>query len=112
VPVDIESLQPFERAVLKATRRIPLGETRTYGEIARDLGAPGAARAVGRALGANPVPIVIPCHRVLAASGSGGFSAPGGAATKMKMLEIEGARRGDAEPALFDDLPWAVRPAR
>jgi methylated-DNA-[protein]-cysteine S-methyltransferase len=109
-PVDLSSLQPFERSVLEATRLIPPGETRTYGELARNIGSPGAARAVGRALGANPVPIIIPCHRVLAASGSGGFSAPGGATTKMKMLEIEGARRA-GEPTLFEALPWAVRPA-
>jgi methylated-DNA-[protein]-cysteine S-methyltransferase len=61
-------------------------------------------------LGANPIPIIIPCHRVVAADGrSGGFSAPGGSSTKLRILEIEGARRG-AEPGLFDRLPWAVRP--
>ncbi len=110
VAVDLASLPEFERLVLQATRRIPCGETRTYGEIAAELGSPGAARAVGRALGRNPVPIIIPCHRVLAAAGrSGGFSAPGGASTKLKMLEIEGARRG-AEPELFERLPWAMRP--
>jgi methylated-DNA-[protein]-cysteine S-methyltransferase len=100
---------PFEAAVLAAARRIPTGETRTYGEIAREVGSPGAARAVGRALGANPIPILIPCHRVLGADGkSGGFSAPGGAATKMRMLEIERAARGNA-PMLFDHLPWRLK---
>lgn len=102
-------LPAFDRSVLEATRRIPRGETRTYGEIASALGSPGAARAVGRALGRNPIPIIIPCHRVLAASGkSGGFSAPGGASTKLRILDIEGARRG-AQPELFERLPWMVR---
>ena len=109
--LDLGGLAEFERRVLEFTRQIPPGETRTYGEIAAALGNPGAARAVGRALGANPIPIIIPCHRVLAASGkSGGFSAPGGASTKLRILEIEGARRGQ-EPELFDRLPWAMRPA-
>jgi methylated-DNA-[protein]-cysteine S-methyltransferase len=103
-------LPGFDRSVLEEIRRIPCGETRTYGEVATMLGQPGAARAVGRALGRNPIPIIIPCHRVLAASGrSGGFSAPGGASTKLRILEIEGARRG-REPELFERLPWAVSP--
>jgi methylated-DNA-[protein]-cysteine S-methyltransferase len=100
----------FERDVWRATRRIPCGEVRSYGDIAREIGAPGAAQAVGLALGRNPVPIVIPCHRVLAAGGrSGGFSAPGGVATKFRILEIEGARRA-REPELFDSLPMRLRP--
>ncbi|MDP8912963.1 MAG: methylated-DNA--[protein]-cysteine S-methyltransferase [Pseudomonadota bacterium] len=108
--LDMEDLPAFDRSVLEETRRIPCGETRTYGEIAFALASPGAARAVGRALGRNPLPIIIPCHRVLAASGrSGGFSAPGGASTKLRILEIEGARRGP-EPELFERLPWAVKP--
>lgn len=111
VPLDLAALADFERRVLELTRQIPVGQTRTYGEIAAALGTPGAARAVGRALGANPIPIIIPCHRVLAAGGkSGGFSAPGGASTKLKILEIEGARRGN-ELELFDRLPWAMRPS-
>ena len=78
------------------------GETMTYGEMARRLGEPGAARAVGQALGANPFAPVVPCHRILAAhSGGGGFSAPGGVATKLRMLQIEKARFGG--PGLFDD---------
>jgi methylated-DNA-[protein]-cysteine S-methyltransferase len=110
LPVDLSALAEFERRVLELTRRIPHGETRTYGELAAALGSAGAARAVGRALGRNPVPIIVPCHRVLAASGrSGGFSAPGGVTTKMKMLRIEGARR-TAAPELFQDLPLAMRP--
>ena len=111
IAVDLSPLPEFERRVLEETRRIPRGETRTYGELASALAAPGAARAVGAALGRNPAPIIIPCHRVLAADGrSGGFSAPGGAATKMKMLAIEGARRSSTAPELFERLPLAIRP--
>lgn len=92
VAVDLAAAGTFERQVYAAAREIPAGQTRTYGEIARSLGQPGAARAVGQALGRNPIPLIIPCHRVLAAGGkSGGFSAPGGPATKMRLLEIEGA---------------------
>ena len=110
VAVDLSALPEFEQRVLEETRRIPCGETRTYGEIAARLGTAGAARAVGGALGRNPIPIVIPCHRVLAASGrSGGFSAPGGVTTKMKMLQIERARR-NAGQELFESLPLATRP--
>ncbi len=100
----------FERNVWQAARRIPCGEVRSYGDLAREIGAPGTAQAVGLALGRNPVPIVIPCHRVLAADGrSGGFSAPGGVATKFRILEIEGARR-PGEPELFESLPLRVKP--
>jgi methylated-DNA-[protein]-cysteine S-methyltransferase len=100
----------FERNVWQAARRIPCGEVRSYGDIAREIGAPRAAQAVGLALGRNPVPIVVPCHRVLAADGrTGGFSAPGGVATKFRILEIEGARR-TGEPELFESLPMRVRP--
>jgi methylated-DNA-[protein]-cysteine S-methyltransferase len=89
-----------------------MGEVRTYGEIAEAIGSPGAARAVGRALGRNPIPIIIPCHRVLAASGgSGGFSAPGGTDTKFRILAIERARRSGAAE-LFEHLPLAVKPGR
>ena len=110
VRVDISALPEFEQRVLEQTRLIPRGEIRTYGAIASALGSAGAARAVGRALGRNPIPIVIPCHRVLAASGrSGGFSAPGGVTTKMEMLRKESARR-TAGPELFQDLPLAMRP--
>ena len=92
VPLDMTAVPAFNRRVYHATRLIPPGATRTYGDIAAEIGEPDAARAVGRALGQNPFPIVIPCHRVLATGGkSGGFSAPGGVATKMRILEIEGA---------------------
>jgi methylated-DNA-[protein]-cysteine S-methyltransferase len=100
----------FDRGVWQAARRIPCGEVRSYGDIAREIGAPRAAQAVGVALGRNPAPIIVPCHRVLAADGrSGGFSAPGGIATKFRILEIEGARRA-GEPELFESLPLAVKP--
>lgn len=75
--------------VMRAMVAIPFGETRTYGELARALGAP--AQAVGQACGGNPVPIIVPCHRVLGASGLGGFSAPGGVETKVALLRHEGA---------------------
>ncbi|MFO1394623.1 MAG: methylated-DNA--[protein]-cysteine S-methyltransferase [Steroidobacteraceae bacterium] len=97
IELDWSSVAPFERAVYEATRRIPRGRTRSYGEIAAGLGDPGAARAVGQALGRNPFPVIVPCHRVLAAGGRpGGFSAPGGVTTKLRMLAIEGAP-GNAE---------------
>ena len=92
VPLEDGGLEPFPRAVYAAAREIQAGETANYGEIARHIGNPGAAREVGAALARNPFPIVVPCHRVLAASGAlHGFSAPGGIATKRRMLEIEGA---------------------
>ncbi len=96
-----DRVEQFARRVYAATREIGPGETTTYGEIARALGDPSAARAVGAALGANPTPIIVPCHRVLAADGSlHGFSAPGGTRTKRQMLEIEGAP-GFTQQALF-----------
>lgn len=79
----------LQRAVRQAMAAIPFGETRTYGEIARAVGAP--AQAVGQACGANPLPLLIPCHRVLGASSLGGFSAPGGIEAKVWLLRHEGA---------------------
>ena len=102
LPLDMEGVPPFHRHVYEVTRAIPPGEVLTYGEVARRVGEPGAARAVGQALGHNPFAPVIPCHRVLAAGGrSGGFSAEGGATTKLRMLEIEGTRFG-GQPGLFE----------
>ena len=101
--LDMAQVPEFHRRVYEVARKIPPGATLTYGEIARRLDAPGSARAVGQALGRNPFAIVVPCHRVLAAGGKpGGFSANGGAATKLRMLAIEGARIGAASPTLFD----------
>jgi methylated-DNA-[protein]-cysteine S-methyltransferase len=91
-PLDLARAPEFHVRVYTQARAIPPGETRTYGEIAERLGDKTLARDVGQALGKNPWPIVVPCHRVTAAGGKlGGFSAPGGAATKRKLLAIEGA---------------------
>ncbi len=95
VAVDLDGADPFARQVYEAAREIPAGKTSTYGELAKALGQPAAARDVGQALGRNPIPLIIPCHRVLAAGGKrGGFSAPGGRATKTRLLAIEGATSG------------------
>jgi len=91
VELDMSGNAPFSRKVYRALRRVPAGKTVTYAELAKSAGSPGAARAVGRAMAKNPFPIVVPCHRVLAASGKvGGFSAFGGAKTKRRLLSCEG----------------------
>lgn len=91
IPVHL-AVGPFEREVLDLLRTLPPGTTATYGEIARRLGRPGAARAVGNACARNPVPVVIPCHRVVpAAGGVGSYSGGEGPATKRRLLEREGA---------------------
>ena len=101
IPLDFDGVPDFPRRVYALARSIPPGETLTYGEVARKLGDPRRAREVGQALARNPFPIVVPCHRVLAARGrSGGFSAPGGVSTKLRLLEIEGAR-APGIPTLF-----------
>ena len=90
----LSGLPEFTRQVLQATRRIPYGKLRTYGEIAREIGRPKAARAVGQALKRNPIPLLIPCHRVVGAKGNlGGFSA--GIAWKMQLLALEQRGIGD-----------------
>jgi len=83
---------PFEEDIWAAMQRIPYGQTRSYGELAHDVGS--APRAVGRACGKNPIPIVIPCHRILAKGGLGGYSGEGGLATKQRLLVIEAAAVG------------------
>ena len=89
--LDLSAGTEFQRQVWSSCRSIPYGQTRSYGWIAAQIGKPGASRAVGSALGKNPVPIIVPCHRVLSADGSiGGFS--GGLATKKKLLELEGIK--------------------
>jgi methylated-DNA-[protein]-cysteine S-methyltransferase len=109
IELDLAALPPFHRRVYAIARGIRPGSTLTYGEIAARLGEPHAARAVGQALGANPFPIIVPCHRVLAAGGrSGGFSASGGTRTKLRLLELEGAALGGA-PGLFDAPSVRVR---
>jgi methylated-DNA-[protein]-cysteine S-methyltransferase len=91
IALDMTRVPPFHRRVYEAARAIPPGATLSYGEIATRLGDPRAARAVGQALGHNPFPIIVPCHRVLAAGRkAGGFSANGGVATKLRLLAIEG----------------------
>jgi methylated-DNA-[protein]-cysteine S-methyltransferase len=102
VDLDMSGVPEFNRRVYEVTRAIAPGRTLTYGEVASQIGEPGAARAVGQALGHNPFAPVVPCHRVLAAhSGPGGFSAEGGVVTKLRMLQIERAQLGP-EPGLFD----------
>jgi len=92
VNLDMRLVSPFYQRVYEVTRKIPPGVTVTYGDIAIRIGSPGAARAVGQALGRNPFAIVVPCHRVVAANGNMcGFSAHGGTATKLRLLTIEGA---------------------
>ena len=89
VPVDLDDVTDFTRKVLEATATIPYGETVSYGEIAQMIGMPGATQAVGNALGANPVPIVIPCHRVIRSDGSMGWFT-GGAHIRRALLRLEG----------------------
>lgn len=102
VPLQMSGISGFQRAVYALARAIPVGQTRTYGELALELGDVKLARAVGQALGRNPFAPVVPCHRVLAAGDRpGGFSAGGGASTKLRMLAIEGAVQGGTLP-LFD----------
>jgi len=95
VPLDLEGADPFARQVYAAAREIPAGETRSYGEIAKSIGQPAAAQEVGKALARNPIALIIPCHRVLAAGGKpGGFSAHGGLSTKARLLALEGSSFG------------------
>lgn len=102
IPLELGSLPPFFRRVYELAREIGPGCTITYGELASQAGSPGASRAVGQAMARNPFILVVPCHRVLAASaGIGGFSAPGGAATKRRLLALEGVSVG-ASPLAFD----------
>jgi methylated-DNA-[protein]-cysteine S-methyltransferase len=115
VALDMERVAEFDRRVYEIARGIPAGATLSYGEIAARLGGRELARDVGQALGRNPFPIVVPCHRVLAAGGkAGGFSANGGITTKLRLLTIERARTS-ATPTLFDNdsaFGLAVKPRR
>jgi methylated-DNA-[protein]-cysteine S-methyltransferase len=102
VVLDLDGVPEFHRGVYDIARTIPPGKTMTYGDIAKRLGGVELSRDVGQALGRNPCPIVVPCHRVLAAGGKpGGFSANGGVVTKLKMLAIEGAVVNHT-PSLFE----------
>ena len=102
IALDLDGVPEFNRGVYDIARTIPPGQTLTYGDIAKRLGGVELSRDVGQALGRNPCPIVVPCHRVLAAGNKpGGFSARGGVETKLKMLAIEGAAVNHT-PSLFD----------
>lgn len=113
LPLDLSGCSPFEQAVYRQALGIAYGKTTTYGDIARALGDIGHSRAVGQALGRNPLAIIVPCHRVLAAGGkSGGFSAFGGRVTKARLLQLEGASLPGDEPTLPGlDLPIVMRGA-
>jgi methylated-DNA-[protein]-cysteine S-methyltransferase len=111
IGLDMTLVPAFQQRVYELARTIPPGRTLSYGEVASRIGSPGAARAVGQALGKNPFAIVVPCHRVLAAGGKpGGFSANGGVDTKLKMLRIEQAQRSlfDGDGQLSFDPAHAV----
>jgi methylated-DNA-[protein]-cysteine S-methyltransferase len=99
LPLDLRPLTEFHRRVLAAVRAVPYGQTRTYVRVAAGLSKPGAARAVGRANATNPLPIVIPCHRLVGADGSlRGYGAPGGIKTKAWLLAFEAAQTNSALP--------------
>ena len=108
VVIDDDGVPEFDRKVHAIARTIPAGQTMTYGEIAARLGDKTLARDVGQALGHNRTPLLVPCHRVLAADGKpGGFSGTGGVVIKLQLLSIENAQPGG--PTLFDRLPLALR---
>lgn len=94
-PLDLSDLPPFRRRVLEACQQIPYGQRRTYGDLARQIGRPRAARAVGQALGRNPIPLLVPCHRVVQSDGGlGGFSSPSGPQQKAELLRLESQLTG------------------
>jgi methylated-DNA-[protein]-cysteine S-methyltransferase len=91
IPVDLSCITPFRSKALQVIRGVPYGVVRSYGQIASNCGSPRAARAVGGAMASNPVPVIIPCHRIVASNGRlTGFSAPGGETAKMMLLKMEG----------------------
>lgn len=100
LPLDLSGIDDFRLDIYAAARRLGFGETVTYGGLADRAGHGGLARETGKALGENPVPIIVPCHRIVAANGKiGGFSAPGGSHTKEKLLALEGVTVGPPPPA-------------
>lgn len=108
IPVDLPPMDDVSMRALHAARDIAVGETETYGAIARRLGDVSLARRVGQAMSRNPTPLVVPCHRVVGEGGRlVGFSAPGGVAMKLRLLNIEGA----SKTGLFGALPLVARPA-
>ncbi len=101
ITLDLGDISPFYKAVYAATRKLGWGETTTYGELAAQVGSPGAARAIGQAMSRNPVPIIVPCHRVLASGARpGGFSSFGGTLTKGRLLAMEGVTIATSAPLL------------
>lgn len=109
-PLALDAQPDLNRQVYEIILELRAGETTTYGAIARRIGDVSLSQAVGYALGKNPFPIIVPCHRVLGSNGKvGGFSAAGGTATKLKLLNIERARTS-SEPDLFGGLPLQERP--
>ena len=106
IALDLTGVGPFHRSIYEALCRVGWGETTTYGALARQAGDVGASRAVGQAMGRNPIPVIIPCHRVLASGGKpGGFSAFGGAITKQRLLALEGVHLDGGAPLLPGLLP-------
>jgi len=92
IEIDLEHVPPFDRRVYECAQRIAPGQTKTYGDLASEAGTPELARQVGQSLGRNPIPLIVPCHRVVQANRRlGGFSAAGGTALKLRLLEIEKA---------------------
>lgn len=111
LPLDMTAVPPFHRQVYEVARDIAPGQTLTYGEIARRLGVPGAARAVGQALGRNPFALIVPCHRVLAAGGRiGGFSARGGVPLKVRLLAIEDGQQNRTGELFGAESLWDFEP--
>jgi methylated-DNA-[protein]-cysteine S-methyltransferase len=110
VPIAATWSTPFQRDVVAALRRVPYGQATSYGELAARVGRPQAARAVGHVMATNPVPFLVPCHRVLGAGGAlGGFSAPTGVALKRKLLELESAVPGSPGIAIPGSSAGAAR---
>lgn len=104
IPLDLARVTPLTATIYRALQSVPAGRTATYGELAGLAGSPGAARAVGRAMATNPWPVIVPCHRVVAAGGgAGGFSAHGGLVTKERILQLEGGTLDRSrQTSLFD----------
>lgn len=99
IPLDLSGIGPFNLDIYRVARELGFGETVTYGELAKRAGHAGLARETGQALGENPIPIIVPCHRIVAAGGKlGGFSAPGGTRTKERLLALEGVAIGPLPP--------------
>ena len=112
IPLDVSGVSDFTAKVFRAAQAVPAGRTATYGELAAAVGSPGASRAIGRAMASNPWPVIVPCHRVVAAGGgAGGFSAYGGLLTKERILKLEGGTLASTrQVSLFDAGASRARP--